>query len=91
MTTLDNFLATNREEIIEMAQEKMRDAGFEYVTLKEVLVKYKDICDMIYPISDTLDHVIEELKAENNKIYNLSVERIDEFRTAARGSKWSKR
>lgn len=89
MTTLDNFLAANREEIIEVAQEKMRDAGFEYVTLKEVLVMYKDACDMIYPIADTLDHVIEELKAENNKRFNLSVDRINAFRAKARGSKWN--
>jgi excinuclease UvrABC ATPase subunit len=90
MKTKENFLSENRNEIIEIAQEQMRQNGFEYVTLKEVLTMYKDTFDMTMTISDDIEYVIDRLKSENNKRYLISKDNIDAFRSQARGSKWSK-
>jgi len=90
MTTKETFLSENRNEIIEIAQEKMRENGFEYVTLKEVLTMYKDTFDMTCTISEEIEYVIDRLKAENNKRHLVAQDEIDAFRAKARGSKWSK-
>ena len=90
MTTKETFLSENRNEIIEIAQEQMRENGFEYVTLKEVLTLYKDTFDMTCTISEEIEYVIDRLKAENNKRALVANDKIDAFRAEARGSKWVK-
>ena len=90
MTTKETFLSENRNEIIKIAQEQMKENGFEYVTLKEVLTMYKDTFDMTMTISEEMEYVIDRLKAENNKRALVSQDNIDAFRAKARGSKWSK-
>jgi acyl-[acyl carrier protein]--UDP-N-acetylglucosamine O-acyltransferase len=90
MSTKENFLAANRNEIIEIAENQMRNAGFEYVSLKEVLTMYKDTFDMTMTISEEMEFVIDQLKAENKKRRLVSENNIDSFRAAARGQKWAK-
>jgi acyl-[acyl carrier protein]--UDP-N-acetylglucosamine O-acyltransferase len=90
MTTKETFLSENRNEIIEIAQEQMRENGFEYVTLKEVLTMYKDTFDMTMTISEEMEYVIDRLKSENNKRALAYQDNIDAFRAEARGSKWVK-
>jgi acyl-[acyl carrier protein]--UDP-N-acetylglucosamine O-acyltransferase len=76
MTTKETFLSENRNEIIEIAQEQMRENGFEYVTLKEVLTMYKDTFDMTMTISEEMEYVIDRLKSKNNASYIVSAEKI---------------
>lgn len=90
MTTKETFLSENRNEIIEIAQYQMRENGFEYVSLKEVLTMYKDTFDMTMTISEEMEYAIDQLKAENNKIALVANDKIDAFRAESRGSKWSK-
>ena len=76
MTTKDNFLSENRNEIIEIAQQQMRENGFEYVTLKEVLTMYKETFDMTCTISEEMEYVIDQLKSKNNASHNVASEKI---------------
>lgn len=78
MILSQEFLTENRNEIIEIAQEQMRENGFEYVTLKEVLVMFKETATDDCTISENMEYVIDQLKAKNNSIHNISAEKIQE-------------
>jgi len=91
MSKLTNeFLTANRNEIIEIAQDLMRQNGFEYVSLKEVLVMFSETATDEYTLTEEMEYVINQLKAENNKKALVANDKIDAFRAEARGSKWSK-
>jgi hypothetical protein len=90
MKLTKEILTANRNEIIEIAQEQMRQNGFEYVTLKEVLVMFSETATDEYTLAEEMEYVIYQLKAENNKRALVSQDNIDAFRAKARGSKWSK-
>jgi hypothetical protein len=90
MKLTKEFLTANRKEIIEIAQNLMRTNGFEYVSLKEVLVKFSETATDEYSLTEEMEYVIDALKAENNKRALVANEKIDAFRAEARGSKWSK-
>lgn len=78
MKLSQDFLTENRNEIIEIAQEQMRENGFEYVTLKEVLVIFKETATDDCTISENMEYVIDQLKAKNNSVHNISAEKIQE-------------
>lgn len=90
MKLTKEFLTANRNEIIEIAQDLMRTNGFEYVSLKEVLVMFSETATDEYSLTEEMEYVIDALKAENNKRALVSNDKIDAFRAEARGSKWSK-
>ena len=90
MKLTKEFLTANRNEIIEIAKDLMRTNGFEYVSLKEVLVMFSETATDEYTLTEEMEYVIDQLKAENNKRALVSQDNIDAFRAEARGSKWSK-
>lgn len=90
MKLTKEFLTANRNEIIEIAQDLMRTNGFEYVSLKEVLVMFSETATDEYTLTEEMEYVIDQLKAENNKRALVANDKIDAFRAKARGSKWSK-
>lgn len=90
MKLTKEFLTANRNEIIEIAQDLMRQNGFEYVSLKEVLVMFSETATDEYTLTEEMEYVIDQLKAENNKKALVANDKIDAFRAEARGSKWSK-
>lgn len=90
MKLTKEFLTANRDEIIEIAQDLMRTNGFEYVSLKEVLVMFSETATDEYSLTEEMEYVIDALKAENNKRALVANDKIDAFRAESRGSKWSK-
>ena len=90
MKLTNEFLTANRNEIIEIAETQMREAGLVYITLKEVLVSFKETATDEYSLEDEMLYVIDLMKAENNKRSLVAQDEIDAFRAKARGSKWSK-
>ena len=90
MKLTKEFLTANRNEIIEIAQDLMTTNGFEYVSLKEVLVMFSETATDEYSLTEEMEYVIDQLKAENNKRALVANDKIDDFREEARGSKWSK-
>ena len=91
MATLTNdFLTENRSEIIEVAQEQMNDNNFKYVTLKEVLVNFKETATDDYSISENMEWSISEMAKIEKQRSLLAQDNIDKIRMEARGSKWSK-
>lgn len=77
MSKLTNeFLTANRNEIIEVAQDLMRQNGFEYVSLKEVLVMFKEDSTDDYTIEENMEWVIDQLKSKNNAYYIVAAEKI---------------
>ena len=77
MSKLTNeFLTANRNEIIEVAQDLMRTNGFEYVSLKEVLVMFKEDSTDDYTIEENMEWVIDQLKAKNNASHIVASEKI---------------
>lgn len=77
MSKLTNeFLTANRNEIIEVANSQMRVSGFEYVSLKEVLVMFKEDSTDDYTIEENMEWVIDQLKAKNNASHIIASEKI---------------
>lgn len=89
MKLTKEFLTANRNDIIEIAQEQMSDNGFEYISLKEVLVMFAETATDKFTLSEEMDYVINALKAENHKRWLVAQDEINTFRTRARGSKWA--
>jgi len=76
MKLSQDFLTANRNEIIEVAQSQMRENGFEYVSLKEVLVMFKEDSTDDYSISENMEWCIDQLKAKNNASHIVASEKI---------------
>jgi uncharacterized protein (UPF0332 family) len=76
MKLTKEFLTANRNEIIEIAQEQMRENGFEYVSLKEVLVMFSETATDEYSLAEEMDYVIGQLKSKNNASHIVSAEKI---------------
>jgi len=75
MKLTQEFLTENRNEIIEVAQSQMRASGFEYVSLKEVLVMFKEDSTDDYTISENMEWCIDQLKAKNNASFLVASEK----------------
>jgi len=90
MTLTQDFLTANRNEIIETANEQMTAACFFYVTLKEVLVNFKETATDDYSISENMEWSISEMAKIEKQRSLVAQDNIDAVRNAARGSKWSK-
>ena len=90
MTLTQDFLTANRNEIIEVANEQMTAASFFYVTLKEVLVNFKETATDDYSISENMEWSISEMAKIEKQRSLVAQDNIDAIRNAARGSKWSK-
>jgi len=75
MTTAE-FLRVNRIEIIEIAQEMMAEKNFVYVTLKEVLVSFKDTMTMDYSISENMEWAIDQMAKIENERFVFAKENI---------------
>lgn len=77
MSKLTNeFLTANRNEIIEVANSQIRANGFEYVSLKEVLVMFKEDSTDDYTIEENMEWVIDQLKSKNNASHIVASEKI---------------
>lgn len=77
MSKLTNeFLTANRNEIIEIAQDLMRQNGFEYVSLKEVLVMFSETATDEYTLLEEMEWVIDQLKSKNNASHIMASEKI---------------
>ena len=77
MSKLTNeFLTANRNEIIEIAQDLMRQNGFEYVSLKEVLVMFSETATDEYTLTEEMEWVIDQLKSKNNASHIVAAEKI---------------
>ena len=76
MKLTNEFLTANRNEIIEVANYQMRTNGFEYVSLKEVLVMFKEDSTDDYTIEENMEWVIDQLKAKNNASHIVASEKI---------------
>lgn len=76
MKLTNEFLTANRNEIIEVANSQMRANGFEYVSLKEVLVMFKEDSTDDYTIEENMEWVIDQLKAKNNASHVIASEKI---------------
>lgn len=71
MILTQEFLTENRIEIIDIATEMMALNNFTYVTLKEVLVHFKETGDSEYTISENMEWTIDKmLKIENERFIN---------------------
>lgn len=90
MTLTNDFLTANRNEIIEVANEQMTTACFFYVTLKEVLINFKETATDDYSISENMEWSIYEMAKIEKSRALVAQDNIDAVRMAARGSKWSK-
>ena len=76
MKLTKEFLTSNRNEIIEIAQDLMRENGFEYVSLKEVLVMFSETSTDEYTLLEEMEWVISQLKSKNNTSHLISSEKI---------------
>lgn len=90
MALTQDFLTANRNEIIEIANEQMTVACFFYVTLKEVLVNFKETATDDYSISENMEWSISEMAKIEKQRSLAAQDNIDSVRSAAMGSKWSK-
>lgn len=90
MTLTQDFLTANRNEIIEIATAQMAEACFFYVTLKDVLVNFKETATDDYSISDNMEWSISEMAKIEKQRSLVAQDSIEATRMAARGSKWSK-
>jgi hypothetical protein len=76
MKLTKEFLTANRNEIIEIAQDLMRQNGFEYVSLKEVLVMFAETATDNYTLLEEMEWVIDQLKSKNNASHIVASEKI---------------
>jgi hypothetical protein len=76
MKLTKEFLTANRNEIIEIAQDLMRLNGFEYVSLKEVLVLFSETATDKFTLLEEMEYVIDQLKSKNNASYIVASEKI---------------
>lgn len=76
MKLTKEFLTANRNEIIEIAQDLMRENGFQYVTLKEVLVMFADTATDEYTLLDEMQYVIDTLAKKNKARHIEASEKI---------------
>lgn len=76
MKLTKEFLTANRNEIIEIAQDLMRENGFEYVSLKEVLVMFAETATDEYTLLEEMEYVIDQLKSKNNAYHIVAAEKI---------------
>ena len=76
MKLTKEFLTSNRNEIIEIAQDLMRQNGFEYISLKEVLVMFSETATNEYTLLEEMEWVIDQLKSKNNASHIVAVEKI---------------
>jgi hypothetical protein len=90
MTLTQEFLAANRNEIIEVANEQMTAACFFYVTLKEVLVNFKETATDDCSISENMEWSISEMSKIEKQRCLVAQDSIDAVREVARGSKWGR-
>mgnify|MGYP003657471060 CR=1 FL=1 len=76
MKLTKDFLTANRNEIIEIAKDLMEQNGFEYVTLKDVLIMFSETATDGYTLLDEMQWVIDQLKSKNNASYLVAAEKI---------------
>jgi hypothetical protein len=76
MKLSEDFLTANRNEIIEIAQELMIENGFEYISLKEVLVMFSKTATDEYTLLEEMEWVIGQLKSKNNASHLVASEKI---------------
>jgi len=76
MKLTKEFLTANKNEIIEIAQDLMRENGFEYVSLKEVLVMFSETATDQYTLLEEMEWVIDQLKSKNNASHIVAAEKI---------------
>ena len=76
MKLTKDFLTANRNEIIEIAQDLMRQNGFEYVSLKEVLVMFSETATDEYTLLEEMEWVVDQLKSKNNASHLVASQKI---------------
>jgi biotin synthase-related radical SAM superfamily protein len=76
MKLTKDFLTANRNEIIEIAQDLMRQNGFEYVSLKEVLVMFSETATDEYTLLEEMEWVVDQLKSKNNASHLVAFQKI---------------